>query len=194
MTRTSILDSKEVLISTLEIAEINFLQSIKEVKPDIVSKQFRDNVNHIAWIIGHCVSHMDLYLSVFTNERKLSNEQREYHAYAAPKKKIKKFPFSFPKLIDDYLAISDDFFKKLHTLSEEDFYKIRFPNEEERLIEMMQRITLHFMGHTGQIVLLRRILGDTPWSFVGGVSKKLRNKLRKEWIDWWEENKKNYKV
>ncbi len=194
MTSTSILDSKEVLISTLEISEINFLLSIKGMKPDIVSKQFRDNVNHIAWIIGHCISHMDLYLSVFTNERKLSNEQREYHAYAAPKDKIKEFPFSFLELIDDYLTISDDFFKKLYSLSEEDFYEIRFPNEDERLIEMMQRLTLHFMGHAGQIVLLRRILDDTPWSFVGGVSKKIRSKLRKDWKEWWEENKKNYKV
>jgi len=54
-----IFSSKEVLIETFEIAEINFLQAFKGIKPEIVSKQFRDDVNHIAWIIGHCISHMD---------------------------------------------------------------------------------------------------------------------------------------
>ena len=56
-----IFSSKELLIETFEIAEINFLQSFKDIRPEIVSKQFKEDVNHIAWILGHCISHMDSY-------------------------------------------------------------------------------------------------------------------------------------
>ncbi len=187
-----ILDSKEVLIETFEIAEINFLQSFKGIKSEIVSQQFHDDVNHIAWIIGHCISHMDLYLSVFSKERKLTDIQRKYHAYGVSKNEIKQFPFSFRELIDIYLSISEEFVEKLKSLSEEDFSKIKIPDSDENFRQMMQRITLHYMGHTGQIVLLRRIFDDPFWSFVGGVSENTRNKLRKEWIEWWEENKTKY--
>jgi len=187
-----IFSSKEVLIETFEIAEINFLQSFKGIKTKIVSQQFRDDVNHIAWIIGHCISHMDLYLSVFSKERKLTDKQRKYHAYGVSKNEVEQFPFSFKELIDIYLSISEEFIEKLKSLSEEDFSRIKFPDNNENLRQLMQRITLHYMGHSGQIVLLRRIFDDPFWSFVGGVSEKNRNKFRKEWIEWWEENKKAY--
>ncbi|MCG3222745.1 MAG: DUF1572 family protein, partial [Candidatus Heimdallarchaeota archaeon] len=134
----------------------------------------------------------DLYLSVFSKERKLTDKQRKYHAYRVSKNEIKQFPFSFKELIDIYLSFSKDFFEKLKSLSEEDYSKIKAPDDNENLKHMMQRITLHYMGHTGQIVLLRRIFDDPFWSFVGGVSEKERNKLREEWIKWWEENKKAY--
>ncbi|NPD87720.1 MAG: DinB family protein [Asgard group archaeon] len=187
-----ILSSKEVLIETFEIAEINFLQSFKGIKSEIVTQQFHDDVNHIAWIIGHCISHMDLYLSVFSKERKLTDKQRKYHAYGVSKDEIEQFPFSFNDLIDIYLSISEEFFGKLKILTDEDFHRIKIPDNNENLKHMMQRITLHFMGHTGQIVLLRRIFDDPFWSFVGGVSKNNRDKLRKDWIEWWEENKEAY--
>ncbi|MHA1955201.1 MAG: DinB family protein [Candidatus Heimdallarchaeaceae archaeon] len=187
-----IFSPKEVLIEIFEITEINFLQSFKGIKSEIVSQQFRDDVNHIAWIIGHCISHMDLYLSVFSKERKLTDNQRKYHAYGVSKNEIEQFPFSFRELIDIYLSISEEFFGKLKTLTDEDFIRIINPDNNENLKHMMHRITLHFMGHTGQIVLLRRIFDDPFWSFVGGVSENARSKLRKEWIKWWEENKTEY--
>ncbi|MHA2309261.1 MAG: DinB family protein [Candidatus Heimdallarchaeaceae archaeon] len=170
-----IFSPKEVLIEIFEITEINFLQSFKGIKSEIVSQQFRDDVNHIAWIIGHCISHMDLYLSVFSKERKLTDNQRKYHAYGVSKNEIEQFPFSFRELIDIYLSISEEFFGKLKTLTDEDFIRIINPDNNENLI-----------------VLLRRIFDDPFWSFVGGVSENARSKLRKEWIKWWEENKTEY--
>lgn len=192
MNYSDIHNTKNLLMSTLEIAEINFLQSFKGIKPEIVTKQISNDVNHIAWIIGHCASHMDLYLSIFNKERKLTDNQREYHAYGVSKDKIREFPFSFRDLIDSYLLISENFFKNLYSISEEDFYKIQHPENNEKLYEKMQRITLHFMGHAGQIVLLRRMFDDPYWSFIGGVSEESRKKLRKEWIEWWEENKSSF--
>ena len=48
------LDTKEELLSFLEIAEINFLMALKEVKPELVNQRAVENVNTIAWIVGHC--------------------------------------------------------------------------------------------------------------------------------------------
>jgi hypothetical protein len=184
---------KDVLVETFEIAEINFLQSFKGIKPGIVAQQFRNDVNHIAWILGHCISHMDSYLSLFNKERKLSDNQRKYHAYGVSKNEIMKFPFSFRELIDIYLIISKDFFKTIRDFPEEDYFQFRHPDNGENLKHMLQRITLHYMGHAGQIVLLRRMFDDPFWSFVGGLHENARNKLRNEWIEWWEENKTNFR-
>jgi hypothetical protein len=188
----NIISSKELLIETFEIAEINFLQSFKGINPGIVSKQFKQDVNHLAWIIGHCISHMDSYLSLFNRERKLSDNQRNYHAFGVSKDEITKFPFSFRELIDVYLIISEDFLKAIKELPEGNYSEFIHPENGENLKHMLQRITLHYMGHTGQIVLLRRMFNDPYWSFVGGIDENKRNKLRNEWIEWWEENKANF--
>jgi hypothetical protein len=185
-------NSKTVLIETFEIAEINFLQSFKGINPEIVTQQFKEDINHVAWIIGHCASHMDSYLSIFIKSRKMTEKQGKYHAYGASKEEIKEFPFSFKELIDIYLLLFDEFLKNLQNLEEEDFEKLKHPEANESLRNMMQRITLHYMGHTGQIVLLRRIFGDSSWSFVGGISKESRKKMREEWINWWNENKEAF--
>ena len=187
-----IFSSKELLIETFEIAEINFLQSFKDIRPEIVSKQFKEDVNHIAWILGHCISHMDSYLSLFNRERKLTDNQRKYHAFGVSKDEITQFPFSIVELIDTYLTISEDFLKAIKELPEEKYTQFKHPENDENLKHMLQRITLHYMGHAGQIVLLRRMFDDPFWSFVGGIHENNRSQLRKEWIKWWLENKTEF--
>ena len=48
------------------------------------------------------------------------------------------------------------------------------------------------MGHTGQIVMIRRMLDNPFWAFIQGVFKEDREKFREEWLAWWEENKVLY--
>ncbi|MCG3217120.1 MAG: DUF1572 family protein [Candidatus Heimdallarchaeota archaeon] len=189
---SSLPNSKYAIISTLEIVEINFLMSLKGLKPELVPKQVHEEINHIAWIVGHCVSHMDWYLSIFFDERKLTDEHRNYHAFGASKNEIKDYPFSFKELIDNYLKISKKFFKKLNELSEEKYYQKPSSDAREIFLKMIQRISLHIMGHVGQIVILRRMLGDPYWSFIGGVGEEERKKLKAEWIKWWETNRINF--
>ncbi len=189
---TEILSGKDLIISTFEITEINFLMSLKGLKPELVSKQFNKEVNHLAWIVGHCVSHIDSYLSIYTDERELTKEQRDYYAYGAVKEDIQEYNFSYKELIDNYLLISEEFFEKLYDLPEEKFYVKPFPDARENLYQYIQRITLHIMGHTGQIVLIRRILKNPFWSFIGGVSEDEISELKNDWLQWWKENKDNY--
>jgi len=186
------MNKKEELISALEIAEINFLMSFREVKPELVTKQIQKDTNHLAWIIGHCISHFDLFLSMYTDERFLTEEEREYYAYGASKEKIIEYPFSFIDLIDAHLKITQKFFNVLEGQDVKKFDEIPHEESAERLADLLKRITLHIMGHTGQIVLLRRMFDNPFWEFVGGVSKEQRIKLRNEWIKWWEENKSSY--
>ena len=189
---SKISSGKEILISTLETTEINFLMSLKGLNPELVSKQFKEDVNHLAWIVGHCVSHMDSFLSIYTEERKLNDEERDYYAFGVSKEKIRQYNFSFRDTIENYLLISKNFFEELYALEESQFFIKPFSDARENLYQFIQRITLHIMGHTGQIVLIRRILGDPFWSFIGGVAKKERDEIKKEWLQWWKENKNEY--
>ena len=180
------------LIKELQIVDINFLMSLKELEPKLVSKQVQKDVNHIAWIVGHCVSHMDSYLSLYTGKRLLSKEEREYYAYGVNKYKIVEYPFSFQKLIDNYLDISSQFMQVLENLPDEEFYKKPQEEEQEVLSDLIHRISLHIMGHTGQIVILRRMFDNPFWGFVGGIDENQREELKIGWLQWWKENKRNY--
>ncbi len=183
---------KEALLSSLKIAEINFLMAFKDVQPDIVTKQIQKDTNHIAWIIGHCVSHFDLYLSMYTGELILSKEENQYYAYGIEKSEVRTYPFSFKGLVEKYLQIVDNLFQIIETFPSEKFSELPHAEARESLADMLKRITLHIMGHTGQIVLLRRMFNDPFWGFVGGVQENQRDEFREKWITWWEENKEKY--
>ncbi|MFW9975477.1 MAG: hypothetical protein ACFFDQ_09450, partial [Candidatus Thorarchaeota archaeon] len=67
-----------------------------------------------------------------------------------------------------------------------------FPEYEENLLQSIQRIAFHYMGHVGQIVLIRRALGNPGPTFVGGISSIGREKIREKWNAWWKENKETF--
>lgn len=180
------------LMKELKIVDINFLMSLKDLDASIIIKQIQKDTNHIAWIVGHCATHMDYYLAYHTGERILSLEEREYYAYGVSKEYIVEYPFSFQKLLDNYIKISSSYFQILEKLSAKEFDKKPHEDASEKLSDLIHRISLHIMGHTGQIVLLRRMFNNPFWEFVGGVSKAQRDELRQGWLDWWNENKKRY--
>ncbi|MCK4568355.1 MAG: hypothetical protein KAU48_13700, partial [Candidatus Thorarchaeota archaeon] len=67
-----------------------------------------------------------------------------------------------------------------------------FPKIEETLETSIQRISLHFLGHVGQIVLIRRSLGNPGSSFVGGLHPRVRKQMHEEWTSWWSESKSRF--
>jgi hypothetical protein len=69
-----------------------------------------------------------------------------------------------------------------------------FPEYSETLLQSIQRIALHFMGHVGQIVLIRRALGNPGPTFVGGVSLIGRDKIKQKWNTWWSDSKQDFKI
>ncbi|MHA2501226.1 MAG: hypothetical protein ACXAEL_16785 [Candidatus Hodarchaeales archaeon] len=54
----------------------------------------------------------------------------------------------------------------------------------ETVSELIQRISLHFLGHTGQIYQVKRELGKGGY-FVTGVKKENRETSRTKWLKWW---------
>jgi hypothetical protein len=105
-----------------------------------------------------------------------------------------EFPLSLRELIDTFLEMSKLSFEYLNILPEEKFNKLPESNvgeNTETVGELIQRISLHFLGHTGQIYLIKKELGKGG-SFVSGVKKKQREDSRKKWIRWWRKNKHKY--
>ena len=188
---------KSLAIEILEIAEAYLLNSIIKIRPDDVHKQVLPEFNTITWILGHCMAHFHMVLSDTCQGKEMySEETAHYFRYGTSKEEIAATdtPLTFSQLIDDYLRISADGFSYLQSLEDEDFEKIIFPKISETLLHSIERLSMHYMGHMGQIVLLRRALGNPGPSFVGGAKKTSRQRMNEEWTSWWSENKGDFEI
>ncbi|MHA2029801.1 MAG: DUF1572 family protein [Candidatus Kariarchaeaceae archaeon] len=186
MSTKSELNLKNQLISLLEIADVNFLMSVKNVSPETVLTNINDETNSIAQIFGHCVRQMDNYLSRFSGELKIKPENMKIH-------ELLDDGYSFGKFVDVYLEIFSEFVGYIKKVPENELYNPI--TKGEKLINIIQRISLHYMGHLGQISIIRKFLGneiDGPYSFVKAMSKPTRRKLKNEWLEWWSENSTSY--
>ncbi len=129
--------------------------------------------------------------------RKLSEEEGACYSFGVSKEEINEgLPTSFKELIESYLEIRKDAFDYLNKLPEEKFRQVPEADagkkSQESLMQAIQRVSLHFMGHMGQIVLLRRALGNPGFGFVAGMTKENREKRIDQWMKWWEENKEKF--
>ncbi|MFX1514458.1 MAG: DinB family protein [Promethearchaeota archaeon] len=186
---------KTFAIETFEIAEWNVLKAIFRLKPKDFEKQITPKHNPIRWIIGHLTMHMDtIFNYLCLGKRELSQEFREYFTSGVEREEEKEFPVSYKELIDTFLEFSKTSIDYLYDLPEEKFNELPENNDNrnvETVSELIQRISLHFLGHTGQIYLIKRELGKGGF-FVTGVKKKNREASRIKWLDWWNDKKGNY--
>jgi hypothetical protein len=189
------LSLKTFAIETFEIAEWNVLKGIFRLKPKDLERQIKPNLNPIRWIIGHLTMHMDtIFNHLCLGERKLSQEFRDYFNLGPEREKEREFPISYRELIDTFLEFSKTSLDYLYKLPERKFTDLPENNDEsnsETVSESIQRISLHFLGHTGQIYLIKRELGKGGY-FVAGVKKKNRDVSRIKWLNWWNAHKENF--
>ncbi|MHA1388152.1 MAG: DinB family protein, partial [Candidatus Thorarchaeota archaeon] len=186
---------KESTIDLLRIAESNLLYSFKDIRPKEVNKQAIPGANTISWILGHCFSHLHMVLSKTCQDiQLLGDETTHYYRYGTTKEEIAgtESLLIFEELVDKYLEISEMSFTYLKNLYDTDFQKVIFPEIEETLGRSIQRISLHFLGHVGQIVMIRRSLGNPGSSFVGGSHPNSRKRMREEWDAWWKRSKSSF--
>jgi hypothetical protein len=190
---------KELLIDLLEIADCNLLLSLINLEKDQVMKQIGKDVNYIGWIFGHLASHMDFIVGgLCQGKRFMSDKECTIYAYAAPKELVNKgLPTSFKDLVESYLKIRKNAFDYLNQLPEEKYQQLPEVNagkeSDETLIQSIERMALHYMGHMGQIILIRRAIDNPGFGFVAGIAKDHREKRIDQWMKWWEENKENFK-
>ncbi|NPE07783.1 MAG: DinB family protein [Asgard group archaeon] len=189
---------KELSIILLEIADLNFLLSTIGLEKEQVLKQIVKEVNHITWIFGHCASHMDyIFGGLCQGKRLLTEEESEAYAYGVSKDKINEgLPNTFKDLIERYLKIRKETFDYLNKLPEEKYREVPEADAgkqtKESVMQAIQRVALHYMGHMGQIILIRRSIGNPGFGFVAGMTKENREKRIDQWMKWWEENKEKF--
>ncbi len=186
---------KTYAIETFEIAEWNVLKAIFRLKPEDFEKQITEKLNPIRWVIGHLTLQMDTVFNGFCYGKELLDKEfREYFEMRIEDRKEHEFPVSYAELIDIFLEFSQSSRDYLDCLSVEKFTKLPENNmkkNSETIAELVQRVSLHFLGHTGQIYQIKRELGKGG-AFVMGVKKKNRTDSRKKWINWWTKNKSKY--
>lgn len=186
---------KKFAIETLEIAQWNVLKTIFRLQPDDFEEEIKPNFNPINWILGHLTIQMDYYFNYLCQGKRIVEEAflQFYHPPRVEVAEITDFPLSIKDLIDLFLEVSESSFNYLNNLPEEKFYELPEHNENntEVLSEIIQRISLHFLGHTGQIIWIKKHLGKGG-AFVMGVKKEQRDDSKIKWLKWWTENKEKY--
>lgn len=188
---------KESTIDLLRIAECNLLYSFKDIQLEEVNKRIKPEINSISWILGHCFSHFHMVLLTTCQEiNLLTDDEIHFYRYGTTKQEIDDVgsPITFEELVDKYLEISTSGFSYLEQLIDADFREVIFPEIEETLGRSIQRMSLHYLGHVGQIVLIRRDLGNPGSSFVGGAHPKRRKQMMDEWTSWWQMSKKEFAI
>ncbi len=188
-------NTKKAAISLLATSECNLLYSLRGLRSEDVYRQVQPELNHIGWIFGHCAVHLDWVLSLMTERtRAFSEEVCHYYRYGTTKSEILNGtpPISFRDLLDSYLRLSESFFNFLTNIEEDTLYGA-FPGEPgENLMQTILRVSLHFMGHASQIVLIRQGLGNPGPSFVSGAKKESRERIMTDWHDWWCSSKESF--
>lgn len=202
MVETEFLDKrneKEIAIDILKIAEANLFVSLYGIKMEDLTKRISEDSNHIFWIFGHCANHMDYVFGELCQGKKWFNDEiHQYFAYGVAKDIAHQKPLhSFKTLIETYLELSESVMNYLENLPLEKFReKPEYQKEGERIesiFNALQRVALHFMGHMGQITMIRRTIGNpVPMGFVAGMANESREMLKTNWMKWWQENKEEF--
>ncbi|MHA2065173.1 MAG: DinB family protein [Candidatus Thorarchaeota archaeon] len=186
---------KEFAIETFDIAEWNVIRAIMRLKPADFEYQITPRINPTRWIIGHLAWHMDyIFNYLCQGAYKLKQEIRDYFTTGTEVLGKREFPLSIKDLINAFLEVSRTSFEYLYNLPADKFNELPEKNDKrntETVSELLQRISLHFLGHTGQIYLVKKEL-DKGGYFVTGVKKKQRADSRLKWQKWWNENKESY--
>ena len=178
---------KSVLIDTFELVETNFLLSFKGIKPENLLVKAQSNVNNIFTIIVHCCFHMDGIVKSIDGKRMMDTSLVPYL-----KNEIEAPPLSFKEVMNSYLKMSTRFKAILEEIPHDKYPELETPESREEIYKWLQRITLHYMGHTGQISTLKRIIEDDAHYFMQGVSDDDRKRIRGDWINWWNANQDDY--
>ncbi|MBK5115017.1 MAG: DinB family protein [Candidatus Heimdallarchaeota archaeon] len=188
---------KQYAIESLEIAQWNVLKAIFRLQPEDFEEEIKPNYNPINWMLGHLMIQMDYYFNYLCQGKRIVSEAflQFYHPPRVDHEEIIDFPLSIKDLIDTFLEVSESSFNYLNSLTEEKFNELPEHNENntEILSELIQRVSLHFMGHTGQIIWIKKHLGKGG-AFVMGVKKKQREDSKIKWLQWWNENKEKYSI
>ena len=193
----NIMSLKKYAIDTLEIAQWNVLKAIFRLQPKDFEVEIKPNFNPINWIVGHLMNQMDYYFNYLCQGKRIVSEAflQFYHPPKVDHEEITDFPISVKDLIDTFLEVSESSFNYLKNLPEDKFNELPKHNENntEILSEIIQRVSLHFLGHTGQIIWIKKHLGKGG-AFVMGVKKKQRDDSKEKWLKWWSENKEKYEM
>ena len=186
---------KKFAIETLEIAQWNVLKAIFRLHPEDFYVEIKPSFNSINWILGHLTIQKDYYFNYLCQGSRIVGEvlRRHYYPPRDNVAEILDFPLSVKDLINLFLKVSDSSFNYLRNLPEKKFNDLpkHNKNNTETVSELIQRVSLHYLGHTGQIIWIKKHLGKGG-SFVMGVKKKQRDDSIKKWLKWWNDNKENY--
>ena len=189
------MSQKKFAIETLEIAQWNVLKAIFRLQPEDFEAEIKTNFNPINWILGHLMIQMDYYFNYLCQGKRIVSEAflQFYHPPRVDVEEITDFPLSIKDLMDTFLKVSESSFNYLNNLPEEKFDELPEYNENntEILSEIIQRVSLHLLGHTGQIIWIKKHLGKGG-AFVMGVKKKQREDSKVKWLKWWSETKEKY--
>ena len=194
--------AKEVAVASFEIALHNVLLAIRGLKPETATRQIavQEEANSIRWIVAHLAQQLERhFLRWCQGTSVLADEAMRPYQFGASKASVKDAPMSFRDAAEYYLKVTDAALRYLRDLAPEDLRRVpegkvgSGRSNPHTILELVERNTLHLLGHAGQIFMIRRVLGDYgSGTFVMGMSAEERAKGCQEWDAWWDEHKGSY--
>jgi hypothetical protein len=190
--------ARDVALASLEIALHNVLLALRGLKPETAQHHLtvHEEANSIRWLVAHLGQQLERhFLRWCQGTSVLADEVMRSYLFGTTKAVARQAPLSFRQAAEYYLEVADASLRHLQALPAERFRDIPAgtvgagrPNPHT-ILELVQRNTLHLLGHAGQIFMIRRVLGDpAPGPFVTGMTPAERAKGRQEWDAWWAEN------
>jgi hypothetical protein len=191
--------AKEVASASFEIALHNVLLAIRGLKPETAARQIavQEEANSIRWIIAHLAQQLERhFLRWCQGTSILADEAMRPYQFGASKPAVKDAPMAFRDAAEYYLKVADAAHRFLRDLPPEGLRRVPEGRvgsgraNPHTILELVERNTLHLLGHAGQIFMIRRLLGDYgSGTFVMGMTPEEREKGRQEWDAWWGANR-----
>ena len=194
--------AKEVALASFDIALHNVLLALRGLKPETAMHHIavREEANSIRWIVAHLGQQVERhFLRWCQGTSVLADETMRPYQFGASKAAVKAAPLSFRAAAEYYLEVADATLRYLRDLPPEGLRRVPEGRvgsgraNPHTVLELVERNTLHLLGHAGQIFMIRRLLGDYgSGTFVMGMSTEEREKGRQEWDAWWAEHRGSY--
>ena len=176
------------------------LLSLVDLKPENAIARLGETTNPVIWQVGHLAHQQNVSLHQTNGgERFLPEEIGRWFAWGSnPADDLDDYP-SFGTVVDCFISVTLASGRLLDKATAEDWHSPRTAPDGklfaggETLVEIVRRMTLHYMYHVGCITVIRKELGNKcPVGFVPGLTDEWIARQQAQWDEFWKTHRSDY--
>jgi hypothetical protein len=156
-------------VAQLRFARSEFARCLEGVSEEEARRRVED-LNCISWMVGHLANQENHYWVIMAQGRQLFPELNDLTGF--------RKPASSPPLQEMWSAwktitgIADDYLDAITVEQMKEHFQWQGETLHENIGTMLMRNTYHYWFHTGQALIVRKLLGHSNLpEFVGDMSR-----------------------